>query len=125
MKHSVRKAIMPVAGLGTRFLPVTKSIPKELLPIVDKPLVQYAVEEALVAGITEIIFITHPSKMFIEEYFGKSELLEQELINKNKLDLLDSINKLINADIKYTSVIQEQPLGLGHAVLCAKELVGG
>jgi len=124
MRKPVRKAVFPVAGLGTRFLPATKSIPKEMLPIVDKPIIQYAVEEAVKAGINEIIFVTHPDKGSIESHFCKAENLEQELTSKNKLYLLDSINCLLEAGISWHSVIQQKPLGLGHAVLCAKNLVG-
>ena len=125
MQQPVRKAVFPVAGLGTRFLPATKSIPKEMLPVVDKPIIQYAVEEAVNAGINEIIFVTHPDKSAIEDHFRKAEDLERELTARNRQHLLASINSLLENGISLKSVIQHEPLGLGHAVLCAKDLVGG
>ena len=121
----IRKAVLPVAGLGTRFLPVTKSVPKEMLPIVDKPLIQYAVEEAIEAGIEEFIFVTHPEKSAIEDYFNRSETLERELAASNKMDLLGQLSGLLSADFSYKFIFQHQPLGLGHAVLCAREAVAG
>lgn len=120
----VRKAVFPVAGLGTRFLPATKAIPKEMLPIVDKPLVQYAVDEAAKAGINEMIFITSPTKKAIEEHFKPSPSLEAELLHKGKKELLNLVKNICPPNIKFTYIIQTKPLGLGHAVLCAKEAVG-
>lgn len=121
---TIRKAVLPVAGLGTRFLPVTKSVPKEMLPIIDKPLIQYAIEEAIEAGINEFIFVTHPEKTAIEDYFKPSETLEQELKASNKVDLLAQLSGLFSPEISYQFVIQHQPRGLGHAVLCARDEVG-
>ena len=124
MRKPVRKAVFPVAGLGTRFLPATKSIPKEMLPVVDKPIIQYAVEEAVKAGINEIVLVTHPDKGSIEDHFRRAEDLEHELTAKNRQHLLASINSLLEKGLSWKSVIQHEPLGLGHAVLCAKDLVG-
>jgi UTP--glucose-1-phosphate uridylyltransferase len=124
MKQSVQKAVFPVAGLGTRFLPATKIIPKEMLPVVDKPLIQYAVEEALNAGIKEFILVTREDKQSIAQHFQKTLGLEHELSVKNKRDLLESLQSLTRKDCTWTSVYQHQPLGLGHAVLCAREIVG-
>lgn len=123
MIDKVRKAVFPVAGLGTRFLPATKVIPKELLPVVDKPLIQYAVEEAMQAGIDEIIFITRDNNAPVIDYFRKAPGLEEELAAKNKQDLIDCINYFSDRNITFRSVIQEKPLGLGHAVLCAMAAV--
>ncbi|GCE10797.1 UTP--glucose-1-phosphate uridylyltransferase GalU [Tengunoibacter tsumagoiensis] len=119
----IRKAVMPVAGLGTRVLPATKVVPKELLPIVDKPTLQYIVEEAVTAGIEEIIFVTSRSKRAIEDHFDAFPELEQALEHKGKKKELEALQQLQQA-AKYISVRQVEPLGLGHAVLCAKELVG-
>jgi UTP--glucose-1-phosphate uridylyltransferase len=119
----VRKAVFPAAGMGTRFLPATKATPKEMLPLVDKPLIQYGVEEAVAAGCTEIIFVTGRGKSTMEDHFDKSYDLEATLLARGKLDLLElarSVSRLAN--IAY--VRQPEPLGLGHAVLMAKELVG-
>ena len=124
MTQKIRKAVLPVAGLGTRFLPATKAIPKEMLPIVDKPLIQYAVEEAVDAGIKEFILVTRRDKGSIEDHFKRADELEQELEAKGKLNLLDSINSLLRDDISWTSVFQTKPLGLGHAILCARDVVG-
>ncbi len=124
MVQVIRKAVLPVAGLGTRFLPATKVIPKEMLPIVDKPLIQYAVEEAINAGITEFILVTRQDKKSIEDHFKRADALEQELNAKGKQDLLDSVNSLLRDDISWKSVLQTIPLGLGHAVLCARDIVG-
>jgi len=124
MRPKIRKAVLPVAGLGTRFLPATKAIPKEMLPIVDKPLIQYAVEEAINAGIDEIILVTRQDKGAIESHFQRGEALEQELLAKGKANLMQSLDPVMNRDIKWRSVFQPVPLGLGHAVLCARELVG-
>ena len=124
MQKPVRKAVFPVAGLGTRFLPVTKSVPKEMLPIVDKPIIQYAVEEAINAGVHEIILVTHPDKKAIESFFLPDSFLENSLEEKKKLHLLDTLNTLLDTGLEIRTVIQHEPLGLGHAVLCAKDLVG-
>ncbi|GCE18649.1 UTP--glucose-1-phosphate uridylyltransferase GalU [Dictyobacter kobayashii] len=119
----IRKAVLPVAGLGTRVLPATKVIPKELLPIVDKPTVQYIVEEAVEAGIEEIIFVTSRSKRAIEDHFDAFPELELALERKGKKKELAAVQR-IQEMAKYVSVRQAEPLGLGHAILCAKELVG-
>src|SRR5690242_3028749 len=119
----IRKAVLPVAGLGTRVLPATKVVPKELLPIVDKPTLQYIVEEAVAAGIEEIIFVTSRSKRAIEDHFDSFPELEQTLRQKEKLKELEELRK-IQAMASYVSVRQAEPLGLGHAILCAKDLVG-
>jgi len=121
---NLRKVVLPVAGLGTRFLPATKTIPKEMLPIVDKPLIQYAIEEAVVAGFKEFIFVTRQDKSFIEKHFKKDVDLEQELSASGKQNLVDAINTFTSDEFNFLSVIQEKPLGLGHAILCAKEVVG-
>ncbi|WP_136414487.1 UTP--glucose-1-phosphate uridylyltransferase GalU [Herbaspirillum sp. ST 5-3] len=120
----IRKAVFPVAGLGTRFLPVTKASPKEMLPIVDKPLIQYAVEEAAAAGITEMIFVTGRGKRSIEDHFDKAYELESELASHGKVKLLKEIQSLLPANLHYSYVRQSEALGLGHAVLCARPLVG-
>lgn len=120
----VTKAIFPVAGLGTRFLPATKANPKEMLPIVDKPLIQYAVEEAIAAGITELIFVTSSSKRAIEDHFDSNFELESTLMAKGKYDLLEVVRNILPAGISCAYIRQQSPQGLGHAVLCAKPLVG-
>jgi UTP--glucose-1-phosphate uridylyltransferase len=120
----IRKAVFPVAGLGTRFLPATKASPKEMLPIVDKPLIQYAVEEAAAAGITEMIFVTGRGKQAIEDHFDKAYELEAELAAHGKIKLLTEIRSLLPKGLHYSYVRQSEALGLGHAVLCAKSLVG-
>ncbi len=122
--QKITKAVFPVAGLGTRFLPVTKASPKEMLPIVDKPLIQYAVEEAIAAGIDEIIFVTSGSKRAIEDHFDKNFELEANLIAKNKLGQLSQVQNLLPKHVTISYVRQQEALGLGHAVLCAKHLVG-
>lgn len=119
----IRKAVLPVAGLGTRVLPATKVIPKEMLPIVDKPTLQYIVEEAVAAGVEEIIFVTSRSKRSIEDHFDSFPELELTLERKGKRKELADLRALQEM-ATYTSVRQPEPLGLGHAVLCAKELVG-
>jgi len=119
----VTKAIFPVAGLGTRFLPATKANPKEMLPIVDKPLIQYAVEEAINAGITELIFITGRTKRSITDHFDKAYELENELTKKNKNKELKLIRDIIPDDVTCIYIRQAEPLGLGHAVLCAKSII--
>lgn len=120
----IRKAVFPVAGLGSRFLPATKAQPKEMLPIVDKPLIQYAVEEAVAAGITEMIFITGRNKRAIEDHFDKAYELESELEAHNKQELLDVVRKVIPKNVTCIYIRQSAPLGLGHAVLCARPVVG-
>jgi UTP--glucose-1-phosphate uridylyltransferase len=119
----IRKAVLPVAGLGTRVLPASKVIPKEMLPLVDKPTLQYIVEEAVAAGIEEIIFVTSRSKRSIEDHFDAFPELETVLERKGKRKELEELRQL-QTMATYTSVRQSEPLGLGHAVLCAKELVG-
>ena len=121
----VTKAIFPVAGLGTRFLPATKAIPKEMLPIVDKPLIQYAVEEAISAGISELIFITGRTKSAITDHFDKANELEAELEKKDKLEKLNIIRNIIPQGITCVYIRQSEPLGLGHAILCAKSVIEG
>lgn len=120
----IRKAVFPVAGLGTRFLPATKAMPKEMLPIVDKPLIQYAVEEAIAAGITELIFITGRNKRAIEDHFDRVPELEAELSAKGKDELLGMLQSLIPSNVNCIYTRQSAPLGLGHAVLCAAPIVG-
>ncbi|MFJ3046547.1 UTP--glucose-1-phosphate uridylyltransferase GalU [Herbaspirillum chlorophenolicum] len=120
----ITKAVFPVAGLGSRFLPATKAQPKEMLPIVDKPLIQYAVEEAVEAGITDMIFVTGRNKRAIEDHFDKAYELESELEAAGKLKLLETIRNVIPKHINCAYVRQAEPLGLGHAVLLAKPLVG-
>ncbi len=124
METRVTKAVFPVAGLGTRFLPATKASPKEMLPVVDKPLIQYAVEEAMAAGITEMIFVTGRSKRAIEDHFDKAYELEAELEAKNKQDLLSLVRSIKPSHVECFYVRQPEALGLGHAVLCAEKLVG-
>jgi UTP--glucose-1-phosphate uridylyltransferase len=119
----ITKAIFPVAGLGTRFLPATKASPKEMLPIVDKPLIQYAVEEAIAAGINELIFVTSSSKRAIEDHFDSNFELEYTLSQRNKLALLDAVKNILPEGINCSYVRQREALGLGHAVLCAASLV--
>jgi UTP--glucose-1-phosphate uridylyltransferase len=119
----VVKAVFPVAGLGTRFLPATKASPKEMMPIVDTPLIQYAVNEAVAAGITELIFVTNGSKRAIEDHFDSNPELEANLIAHNKIQLFQMIRNILPSKVSCVFVHQPFPLGLGHAVLCAKELV--
>ncbi|GAA4871024.1 UTP--glucose-1-phosphate uridylyltransferase GalU [Paenibacillus vulneris] len=120
---NVRKAIIPAAGLGTRFLPATKAQPKEMLPIVDKPAIQYIVEEAIESGIEDIMIVTGRNKRAIEDHFDKSVELEMMLEEKDNQELLDIVRKVSNlADVHY--IRQKQPLGLGHAVLCARKFIG-
>jgi len=120
----VTKAVFPVAGLGTRFLPATKASPKEMLPVVDKPLIQYAVEEAVNAGITDLIFVTGRGKRAIEDHFDKAYELEAELQAHGKAKLLKEVRGLLPAGVTCAYVRQAEALGLGHAVLCARHLVG-
>ena len=124
MHAKLRKAVFPVAGFGSRFLPVTKASPKEMLPIVDKPLIQYAVEEAAACGITEMIFVTGRNKRAIEDHFDKAYELETELERKNKDVLLDMVRSVLPEGVRCIYVRQAEPLGLGHAVLCAQPIVG-
>lgn len=124
MGNKVRSAVFPVAGRGTRFLPATKASPKEMLPIVDKPLIQYAVEEAVHAGATKLIFITGSSKHAIEDHFGTDPELEKVLTDSGKKELLESIRNIVPAGVSCIYIRQGEPLGLGHAVLCARAAVG-
>ena len=119
----VTKAVFPVAGLGTRFLPATKASPKEMLPIVDKPLIQFAVEEAVAAGITELIFITGRGKRAIEDHFDKAYELENELDAHGKWEMLDAVRSILPKNVNCVYIRQTDALGLGHAVLCAKPVV--
>jgi UTP--glucose-1-phosphate uridylyltransferase len=120
----VRAAVFPVAGRGTRFLPATKASPKEMLPIVDKPLIQYAVEEAVAAGATKLVFVTGASKRAIEDHFDSDPELEQALTGAGKDDLLASIRNIVPEGVTCIYIRQGEPLGLGHAVLCARPAVG-
>ena len=120
----VRKAVFPVAGLGTRFLPATKAMPKEMLPVVDKPLIQYAVEEALNAGIQDIIFVTGKGKQAIEDHFDHYCELEHTLMARNKVTLLNELNTLVPESGTLVYTRQNEPLGLGHAIWCARHVVG-
>ncbi len=122
--RKVTKAVFPVAGLGTRFLPATKASPKEMLPIVDRPLIQYAVDEAVAAGITEMIFVTGRGKRAIEDHFDKAYELEAELVAHGKNKLLKEVRGLLPDGVMCVYVRQAEALGLGHAVLCARHLVG-
>lgn len=124
MQKKITKAVFPVAGLGTRFLPATKASPKEMLPIVDKPLIQYAVEEAIAAGIDTMIFVTGRGKRAIDDHFDKAYELETELKNKGKYDTLEFLRSMIPSYVSCVSIRQAEPLGLGHAVLCARPIVG-
>jgi UTP--glucose-1-phosphate uridylyltransferase len=120
----IRFAVFPVAGRGTRFLPATKASPKEMLPIVDKPLIQYAVEEALVAGARNLVFITGSSKRAIEDHFDTDPELESALVAQGKQDLADALRSILPPDAACIYIRQPAPLGLGHAVLCAQPVVG-
>lgn len=124
MTQKITKAVFPVAGLGTRFLPATKASPKEMLPIVDKPLIQYAVEEAVAAGIDTMIFITGRNKRSIPDHFDKAYELEVELVAKNKLRVLELVKGIIPPHVSCVFIRQSEALGLGHAVHCAKPVVG-
>ncbi|MDR2093425.1 MAG: UTP--glucose-1-phosphate uridylyltransferase GalU [Azoarcus sp.] len=121
--NKITKAVFPVAGLGTRFLPATKASPKEMLPIVDKPLIQYAVEEAVAAGITDMIFITGRTKRSIEDHFDKAYELETELEARGKADMLDVVRHTVPKNVKCIYIRQSEALGLGHAVLCASRVI--
>ncbi|MBW0454557.1 MAG: UTP--glucose-1-phosphate uridylyltransferase GalU [Candidatus Kinetoplastibacterium crithidii] len=121
---NIRKAIFPLGGgMGTRLLPITKALPKEIIPIIDKPLIQYAVEEAISAGITELIFITSRNKRIIEDHFDSSPELEKYLIDNNKTEMLSIINNIVPKNIKFSFIRQSKPLGLGHAILSAEHII--
>lgn len=124
MAGEVRKAVFPVAGLGTRFLPATKATAKEMLPVVDKPIIQYAVEEAVEAGITELVFVTARAKRAIEDHFDRTVELESELETRGKTDQLHEVRDILPPGVSCLYVRQAQALGLGHAVLCARPAVG-
>lgn len=124
MKRRVRKAVFPVAGLGTRFLPATKASPKEMLPVVDKPLIQYAAEEAVAAGVETLVFVTGRTKRSIEDHFDKAYELEAELEARQKTKLLKIVDKTVPPNIDCVFIRQREALGLGHAVLCARPVVG-
>ena len=124
MSSLIKKAVFPVAGMGTRFLPATKANPKEMLPIVDKPLIQYAVEEAIEAGCTELVFITGRHKRSIEDHFDKAYELENELAIRNKEKLLSCVQNIVPSSVSCIYIRQAEALGLGHAVLCAKPAIG-
>ncbi len=124
MSQKVTKAVFPVAGLGTRFLPATKAIAKEMLPVVDKPLIQYAVEEAVAAGIDTMIFITSRSKNVIIDHFDKAHELESELEAKNKTELLAILKGIVPPNVSFVFIRQAEALGLGHAVNCARPVIG-
>lgn len=119
----ITKAVFPVAGLGTRFLPATKASPKEMMPVVDKPLIQFAVEEAVASGITDLIFITGRSKRAIEDHFDKAYELENELALRQKTELLDIVRNILPKHVNCIYIRQTEALGLGHAVLCAKPVM--
>jgi UTP--glucose-1-phosphate uridylyltransferase len=120
----IRKAVFPVAGLGTRFLPATKAVPKEMLPVVDKPLIQYATEEAIAAGIRELIFVVSRTKNSIQDHYDRAHDLESVLAGKGRQELLDVIRAMVPPGVQCAWVRQAEPRGLGHAVLCARSLVG-
>jgi len=124
LSQTIRTAVFPVAGRGTRFLPASKAIPKEMLPIVGKPLIQYAVEEALASGATQLVFITGSTKQAIEDHFTADPELEQALAKPGKEGLLDSIKDIVPNDVSCIYIDQGEPLGLGHAVLCSRSAVG-
>lgn len=123
MKNKITKAVFPVAGLGSRFLPATKATAKEMLPVVDKPLIQYAVEEAVAAGITDMVFITGRNKRAIEDHFDKAYELEASLEASGKLKLLSYVQEVVPKHVNCIYIRQAEPLGLGHAVLCAKPVI--
>ncbi len=120
----IRKAVFPIAGLGTRFLPATKASPKEMLAVVDKPIIQYAVEEAIKAGITDLIFVTSITKRSIEDHFDSNYELEDKLAKNGKQDVLEMVRNIIPRQVTCAYIRQQEALGLGHAVLCAKPLIG-
>jgi len=119
----IRKAVFPVAGMGTRFLPATKASPKEMMPVVDKPLIQHAVEEAIAAGITDMVFVTGRSKRAIEDHFDKAFELENELALKGKLEILKVVQEILPKHVNCVYIRQPEALGLGHAILCAKPVI--
>ena len=121
--QKLKTAVLPVAGLGSRFLPITKSIPKEMLPIIDKPLIEFAIEEAIEAGIEKIVFVTSHTKKAIEDYFSVNSELEKRLIQSNKDNLLEKIHPKYLDKVEFSFVFQEEPNGLGHAILQAKDYV--
>ncbi|MGB1894015.1 MAG: UTP--glucose-1-phosphate uridylyltransferase [Candidatus Puniceispirillaceae bacterium] len=121
---TIKKAIFPVGGLGTRFLPATKALPKEMLPVVDKPLIQYAVEEAAAAGVEQFIFVTGRNKTAIEDHFDHSTELEAVLIEKDKAQALEVVRRMLREPGSVSYVRQQEPAGLGHAVWCARHLIG-
>lgn len=123
MITQVKKAVFPVAGYGTRFLPATKAYPKEMLPIIDKPLIQYAVEEAIAAGCTELIFVTSHAKKAIEDHFDRNIALEQHLLQKQDYAMIDLVNKIIPNHVTCVYIRQSHQQGLGHAVACARTLI--
>lgn len=123
MSMQVKKAVFPVAGYGTRFLPATKAYPKEMLPIIDKPLIQYAVEEAVSAGCTELIFVTSHAKKAIEDHFDRNIALEQHLLQRQDYAMIDLVNKIIPEHVTCIYIRQPHPQGLGHAVACASSLI--
>lgn len=125
LTRKIRKAVFPVAGLGTRFLPATKAMPKELLPVVDKPLIQYAAEEAIASGIDTLIFVTGRNKRAIEDHFDTNQELESSLLAKSKHNQLDMVKNILPPGVECIFVRQPEQLGLGHAVLCAERAVGG
>ena len=124
MNQPVRTAVFPVAGRGTRFLPATKAVPKEMLPVVDKPLIQYAVEEAVAAGAQRLVFVTHSSKHAIRAHFDGHKELEEALAFSGKKDILTVVKGILPEGVSCEYVMQGDPLGLGHAILCAREVVG-
>ena len=124
MRARIRKAVFPVAGLGTRFLPATKTVPKEMLPIIDRPLIQYAVDEAVEAGCDTLIFVTNRYKHAVADYFDKAYELEQKLEKAGKTEQLELIRNVLPKDVRAVFVTQAEALGLGHAVLCARPVVG-
>ncbi|GGA75095.1 UTP--glucose-1-phosphate uridylyltransferase [Arenimonas soli] len=124
MTSRIRKAVFPVAGLGTRFLPATKTVPKEMLPVVDKPLIQYAVDEAIEAGCDTLVFITNRYKHAVADYFDKAYELEHKLEKKGKSELLSLIRDVLPRHVRAVFVTQAEALGLGHAVLCAEPVIG-
>ncbi|MCR6661554.1 MAG: UTP--glucose-1-phosphate uridylyltransferase GalU [Luteimonas sp.] len=124
MSKRIRKAVFPVAGLGTRFLPATKTVPKEMLPIIDRPLIQYAVDEAVEAGCDTLVFVTNRYKHAVADYFDKAYELEQKLEASGKVEQLELVRNVLPKGVRAVFVTQAEALGLGHAVLCAKPIVG-
>ncbi len=119
----IKKAVIPVAGKGTRFLPATKQIPKEMIPIINLPMIHYVVEEAILSGIEQVVFITSSGKQAIEDYFDRNFDLEDFLVKNGKINELELVRKIGNM-VEVTSIRQKEQLGLGHAVLCAKDIIG-